>query len=375
MKTVSQLALVFLALLVATVSTEARGDNATLLKAVATADGSADGDAAAAKAAAQLQQLASSDVAEVLQAFPLATQRGANWLRSLAADVADNGPFPMKALRAFFDDRDQDPDGRYVAFQLLTQKDPGLKSALLATAETDPSLPVRFLKIESMLEAAKKQPEKAESLLRAVVAHGRTAGQLERAAKSLKEMDQEVDLASELALVRKWSLIGPFDNTDSKHFDTAYLVENAYLESGDPLSQKRAKGKTDTCEWVTIASDDDLGMVDINEPLAREKDAVAYVFAKLQLKDPTQIGAAQARLGCINANKVWVNGKLILSNDVYHSGSRIDQYIGGCNLVRGENTVLIKVLQNAQTEPWAQDWQFQFRLTKSDGSAIKVSVQ
>ena len=40
--------------------------------------------------------------------------------------------------------------------------------------------------------------------------------------------------------------------------------------------------------------------------------------------------------GAICASKVWVNGKLVLSNEVYHSGTRIDQYIGDCNLAAGE---------------------------------------
>ncbi|MEL6108978.1 MAG: hypothetical protein AAFU85_23460 [Planctomycetota bacterium] len=368
-------ALVLAALLSGLSSDDAYADRTSLLKAVASTDGSAANDRAAAAAAAELQQLPSSEVVSILKAFPNATQRGTNWLRSLAADVSDNGGFAKKELRAFFDDRSQDADARYVAFQLLTQDDPAIESSLLARAETDPSLPVRFLKIDSMLADSKKQPEKAESILRSVIANGRTPNQLERAAKALEEIGVDVDLATELALVRKWSLIGPFDNADSKHFDTAYQVENAYMESGNPLFTKAFKGKSGTCQWQDITSDDSLGMVDLNEPLAREKDAVAYVFAKFQLNDKSQIGAAQARLGCICANKAWVNGKLVISNDVYHSGSRIDQYIGDCQLVNGENTVLIKVLQNAQTEPWAQDWEFQFRLTKADGTAVKVSVE
>jgi hypothetical protein len=40
--------------------------------------------------------------------------------------------------------------------------------------------------------------------------------------------------------------------------------------------------------------------------------------------------------------------------------------------VPGRNTVLIKVLQNAQTEPWAQDWQFQFRFTDLTGAGLPI---
>jgi hypothetical protein len=77
------------------------------------------------------------------------------------------------------------------------------------------------------------------------------------------------------------------------------------------------------------------------------------------------------RLGCINANKVWVNGKEVMATEVYHSGSMLDQYIAKCELKKGTNRVLLKICQNEQTESWAQDWQFQFRLTDLTGKGLR----
>ncbi|MEL6898906.1 MAG: hypothetical protein AAFP90_22630, partial [Planctomycetota bacterium] len=85
-------------------------------------------------------------------------------------------------------------------------------------------------------------------------------------------------------------------------------------------------------------------------------------------------GAAQTRIGSATANKVWVNQQATTANEVYHSGSRIDQYIGDCQLKPGRNSVLIKTFQNAQTQPWAQVWDFQFRFTKPDGTPIRVEI-
>ncbi|WP_147868491.1 hypothetical protein [Stieleria maiorica] len=354
------------------------------LQTIARTDGSAALDQDAAAAATRIQSLPSSQVTEVLDGFENATRRGNNWLRAIAADVSDNGPFQKDALLDFFSDTQKHPDARYVAYQLLVQHDGDLKPTLLANAETDPSLPVRFLKIAAMIDEGaalvSSQPDQAEKILRQVIANGRSPKQLEQTAKLLADLDVSIDLAEELGMMRRWWLIGPFDNTDSEHFDTAYVPENRYLESGSPIAKDTAgdpkpeAGKQQTANWQQIRSDDKLGMVDLNGPLSNEKDAAAYVFATFTVENADTPLAAQARIGCITANKVWINGKLVSSNEVYHSGTRIDQYVDDCELVEGENTVLIKVMQNAQTQPWAQDWQFQFRLTRPDGSAIKTTV-
>jgi hypothetical protein len=367
----------------ASASSGADSDLDRSLRAIAVADGSTSVDQAAAAAAGSLQSLPSTKVTSVLSGFQGASKRGKNWLRALAADVSDNGPFQKDSLLDFFNDRSGDADARYVAFQLLIQHDGDLQSKLLGNAETDPSLPVRFLKIKSMIDQAgierESQSDQAVAILRQVIANGRSPQQLEKAAKILADLDVIVDLADELGMIRTWWLIGPFDNASSKHFDTAYLPENRYLESGSPILRDAAgdpkpeQGKGRSVVWQKIQSDDNLGMVDLNAPLSHEKDAAAYLFGKFSVDGGPSDLNAQVRIGCITANKVWINGKLVSSNEVYHSGTRIDQYVDDCQLLDGENTVVIKVMQNAQTESWAQDWQFQFRLTRPDGSAIKTS--
>ena len=131
---------------IAPLATAAETDLSGPLKSVARADGSSSGDQAAAAAAKKLQSLPSSRIADVLAGFSGASKRGRNWLRALAADVSDNGTFPKSELVQFFTDRSNDADARYVAFQLLTQNDGGVKSDLLAKAADDPSLPIRFLR-------------------------------------------------------------------------------------------------------------------------------------------------------------------------------------------------------------------------------------
>lgn len=358
-------------------------DSADSLRAIAAADGTVSVDQAASNAAKRLESLPSSKITDVLAGFDGATKRGRNWLRAVAADVSDNGPFQQEVLTSFFNDRSGDADARYVAFQLLTQHDSDLHSQLLENAATDPSLPVRYLKIQSMIDQAvsvmQTKPAEAIKTFRSVVANGRTPQQLQKAAKLLAELDIKIELANELGMIRTWWLAGPFDNTDSQEFDTAYLPENRYLESGSPIGRDSdgkplsEQGKDRAADWQKIQSDDNMGMVDLNGSLANEKDAAAYLYCKFKIDAGSPKLPAQSRIGCITASKVWVNGKLVSTNEVYHSGTRIDQYVDDIELLDGENTVLIKVMQNAQTESWAQVWEFQFRLTRRDGSAIKTT--
>ena len=59
-----------------------------------------------------------------------------------------------------------------------------------------------------------------------------------------------------------------------------------------------------------------------------------------------------------------------MSNEIYHNSNSVDKFSGDVQLLDGENEILIKVCQNEQTEPWAQDWQFQFRICDQSGKAI-----
>ena len=78
-------------------------------------------------------------------------------------------------------------------------------------------------------------------------------------------------------------------------------------------------------------------------------------------------------IGTPCAYKLWVNGQPAGEREVYHSGNEIDQYSHSVELKSGENQLLLKVCQNEQTESWAQDWEFQLRVTDELGGAISVA--
>jgi len=351
------------------------------------------GHVEAKAAAGRLSQLPSSGIVQVLDSMIEASPLAGNWLRVIAGSVADNGPFPKEELTGYLKDRTRDPDARYLAFQILTVRDPESLPALIQGAETDPSLPLRHLAISRLINRAEAETEAKDNdaamqTYKLVLAEARNPDQLKSAAKSLEKLGEKVDLAQQLAMIRDWWVLATYDNKDTQHFNTEYLPESTYvatgklpapwLKPGAAIRRGEVPEETPAGQVATrVTSDDELGMVNLNPPLENAKDSIAYAYAEFKL-EPSQSGSktmpAEARLGCINANKIWINGKLVTANEVYHSGSRIDQYVGDCELNEGVNTVLVKICQNAQTESWAQDWQFQFRFTDRNGAALPIAL-
>ena len=179
--------------------------------------------------------------------------------------------------------------------------------------------------------------------------------------KQLDELGQKVDITRHFGFIVRWHLVAPFDNTGTKGFDVAYPPEE-----GVDLSATYP-GKGVQVSWKAHVTDDRYGIVDINKAVDKYNGAIGYAYTEFvsASKRPVDV-----RLGCINGNKVWVNGQEIISNHVYHTAMEIDQYVGQVTLRKGKNHILVKVAQNEQTEDWAQNWQFQLRVCDEIGTAV-----
>ncbi len=164
-----------------------------------------------------------------------------------------------------------------------------------------------------------------------------------------------------MGFVMDWKLIGPFDNRDKKGFPVPYPPETEIK-----LDATYA-GMSGPVKWIDHTSSDQYGMIDLNTAFGKHKGAVAYALADFTVDAETP---CELRLGCITANKIWLNGELLFEREVYHALTKIDQYIARGVLKPGRNTILLKVCQNEQTEAWAQEWEFQLRVCDSIGTAI-----
>jgi hypothetical protein len=324
-----------------------------------------EGNQQAVLAIQKLQSAPSSSLLRILEGMKNASPIGKNYLSGAAGVLYGRDSASLKTqLESFLEDKKQDGEARYLVFQWLTDQQPELREQMLETMREDPSLELRFDAIALALQKLDKSTDVAP--FQALLDSARHPDQIETIAKKLKQVGQDVDQAQVFGFLMKWRVIGPFDNRDQKHFDTVYEVEKDLVSNAfDPL--KKYAGKSGEVTWQDYVSEDSTGIVDLAKPYNNEKGAIAYAHMIYSAKQASDV---EFRLGCINANKLWVNGQLVLLNEVYHAGMSIDQYIGRAKVKAGDNSVVLKICQNEQTESWAQRWQFQLRVSDETGKAI-----
>lgn len=335
------------------------------ISALKNIEASNQGNQQAAPAAKVLQMAPSSALMRVLEGMKNASPIGKNYLSGAAGTLYGRDAASLKTqLESFLNDKKQDGEARYMVFQWLTDQQPDQREKMLDSMREDPSLELRFDAVAQALQKLDKSSDGAT--LQSLLDSARHPDQIEAIAKKLKKAGQSVDQAQVFGFLMKWQVIGPFDNLDQKHFNTVYDVEKDLISSAFDHHKKYA-GKSGEVAWQEYISEDPAGIVDLAKPYNSEKGAIAYARTIFTSKQASEV---EFRLGCINANKLWVNGQLVLMNEVYHAAMSIDQYIGHAKLNSGDNIIVLKVCQNEQTETWAQRWQFQLRVSDETGKAI-----
>lgn len=339
-------------------------DLSDLIKAVNSIGPEGKGHVAAIDAMQKLSAQPSSAIPEMLNGMNGSSRLSVNWLRSAIESAADKGNLPLAEIKKFLEDKSNAQLARRLAFELIVAAQPDQKNAMLAQMLDDPSLEIRRDAVELELTKVKNAADKDQKIagFKSALNHAREIQQIKSIAESLSELEVEVDLTKHFGMVTDWHLIGPFPNKDQSKFDEVYPPEK-----GIDLNAKYVGDGDKEIGWQKHASEEEEGIVDLNKALSNHKGAISYAYTEFVSEKG---GEVDVRLGCINANKVWINGSLIISNNVYHAGMNLDQYIGKAKLQPGKNTILIKVCQNEQKEPWAQRWQFQFRISDDSGKAI-----
>ncbi len=324
-------------------------------------------------AQAAWQKLADADASQlpaILVALDDASPLAANWLRAaaeaiVARQLASGGSLPTGALEKFLVDRGHSPRSRRLAYEWLVRVDPGTADRLLPGMLDDPSLELRRDAVARLLARAETKlasdPDGAKSILQDAVNNARDLDQIRAAIAKLKDLGVNVDLSRQLGFITHWKVIGPFDSSGGRGFAAVYPPEKAVDLTA------MYEGKAGPIRWQDADATDELGHVDLNQALGTYKGAAAYAYAEIQSDAPRPV---ELRLGSVNANKIWLNGKLLADAEVYHALTDLDQYVGRGQLARGTNRVLVKICQNEQTEDWAADWKFQIRACDSTGGAL-----
>ena len=310
-----------------------------------------------------------------LPALLAATGKGGavadNWLRlagDAITDAAINGkqPLPVAEIEAFLKDTKNPAAARQLAFDLIAKADAALANKIEPGLINDPVQELRRGAVQRLTDHGKAQsklasgtPEK-ETFLKALDAV-RDEDQTNEIAGELKKLGVTVDLPKHFGFLMKWNVIGPFDNTERKGFDTVFPPEREVQPDAE------YDGKTGKVKWKPFESKDERGKLDFNKPFGSLKEVTAYAVTRF---DSPAERDAELRLGCKNGWKVWLNGELLFSRDEYHRGAQMDQYKMKCRLKKGANTILVKCCQNEQTEQWTVEWEFQLRVCDSTGTAI-----
>ena len=319
---------------------------------------------------------ASADIASLMMVFDAMDQASpiaSNWLRSAAEVIAKNleksGQTAIDPLGEYFMDESHPPKARRFAFELIKKNEPMTAKALIPGLLNDPSPELRRDAVSLLINQAsllKKEGNKSAAILiyRQALNAAVEENQVKPISKALKELGVEVDLPKHFGFLMRWNVIGPFDNTDRKGFETIFPPEEEIDFSA------KYKGKEKEAAWTPLSSSDSLGKIDLNKPFGMLKETTAYAYTEFESKSSR---TAELRLGCKNAWKIWVNGKFIFGRDEYHRGQRIDQYKLNIQLKEGKNTILVKACQNEQTEEWTVQWEFQLRICNESGVAILAS--
>ena len=331
----------------------------------------------AVKAMKVLNKASSDQIHHLFEALDSCNQISENWIRAaIQKAVADATTFPAKEIRGYYEDRSNSAKGRWLAWQLLCNQQPEFREATIAKLVTDPSMPLRAIGIaklikdaaaigtdvEKMDDSSKGQKKK---ILTNALENARDVDQIMAIAKSLKPLGTEVNLRSHLGFIEQWNVVAGFNNKDESGFDVAYSPEESL---SSPDLKQTFTINTKQVSWTNTKTEDETGVVDLNKVIAKDKGVIAYAVS---IFDSPRACEAEVRIGTPNAHKIWVNGELVMSNEIYHNSNSIDKFSAPVTLKKGENQIVLKICQNEQTEPWAQDWSFQVRFCDSTGKAIE----
>jgi hypothetical protein len=335
------------------------------------------GHSEAVEAMKVLNAASAEQIPMLFEAFGESNAISANWLRaSIQKAVDGNDSLPVDTIKAYFADQSKSAKGRWLAWQIICKKDPEFRASSIDALVDDASMPLREVGIAKLISDANalgvdaekmdaSAKEKKSGILKTALEHARDVDQVRSIAKSLKPLGMEVDLRKQLGFLCDWHFVAGFDNKEQAGFDVLYQPEAAPdspdLKQTFTVGQKQAS-------WEKTVSEHETGVVDFNEVVGKEKGVIVYASSVFKSAGDTD---AEVRIGTPNAHKIWVNGELVMSNEIYHNSNSIDKFSAPVKLRAGNNSVLLKLCQNEQTQPWAQDWSFQLRFCDASGKPVE----
>ncbi|HNW82059.1 MAG TPA: transglutaminase domain-containing protein [bacterium] len=151
--------------------------------------------------------------------------------------------------------------------------------------------------------------------------------------------------------IRKWMVIGSFDNDNGKGFYEEFPPEKE-LDFA-----KKYKGKVVDVGWRRIYSKENRGSIPLGSLFSPSSDALAYLSTTIFAPSDKEI---MLNISTGDSLKVWLNGKNIFSDEnIEYYG--IDNVIIKTKLLKGENVIVLKSCQKSGT------WNISARITDVSG--------
>jgi len=354
-------------------------DVAPLAKAVNSIGPDGKNYGAAIDAVKQLSQMEADQIPQILNAIDGSKPVAANWLRAAVESIADrnrtaNRPIPAAMLTNYIADKTHPAKGRVVAFRLLQKQSEGHAAELIPSFANDNALELRLLAVDRLIKEAADQKEsgsegKAKETYMAAFDAARNFSQIDQIAEELKELGEDVDISTKLGFLQNWNVIAAFDFDHGAGFERAYPPEKE-IDLKAIYESKNVEDIASPASWREVTLGKNERVVDFNEVFAPVKEVIGYAVAEFHSDKDQKV---ELRWMTPNATRAWVNGELVASNPVYHSGKSFDQYRAHASLKKGKNSILVKVVQNEQTQSWTNVWQVQLRVCDELGTAIHPS--
>ena len=337
------------------------------------------GDAAVADAWRQVAGWDMNRLADVMNALDQAHPVARNWLRSAIDGMLEQPgrELPVAALQRMVEDTARGLPSRRVAMELLESSDPNLVESLIPNFLHDPAAEFRRPAVAKLIAEANKlqqQPEEHKALLWTAFHAARAEDQVLSIAKALEGMGETVDITEHFGFIRTWHIVGPFENKEMAGFDRVYppetLTSDDFDDRGQPAADATFAGLEGPVRWRAAPVKPTTGEVDLNEALGKLKGVLAY-GATVFHSDTAR--PAELRLRLQNPFKIWVNGKLVMSQRIGHTGNSFDQYKVLVELVAGANVIVVKSVQPEppQENEWYDAWHWSVRVCDSTGTAIQ----
>ncbi|WP_166825954.1 HEAT repeat domain-containing protein [Thalassoroseus pseudoceratinae] len=355
-------------------------ETATLLKQIRNVQKQGVGNVTASQALRELADQEPAVIPTILEAFEDANPLATNYLRSAVETIADKAikndqPLPTAKLVEFIENKRNNPQARSLAYDLVARVDTETAKDLVPEFLQDPSAELRRISVAARINDAKeidpkKSAEQAKTVYQEALSGAVDRDQVEEIVGPLKEFGVDVNLQQHFGFLTKWNVVGPFENRGGDGFNVVYPPEKQVDIDAEYPTEYDLQYDKPTVKWQAVSTDDDYGIVDIRKDLTNWKGSCIYAVTEFQSDAPQTV---QLRLGTPNAWKLWVNGEELFAREEYHRSTRMDQYRVPANFKAGRNVILLKVCQNEQTQDWAQNYQFQIRVSDGAGSAILPS--